>query len=650
MATDGQPASRPDPNDPAGMRPQIRGISASRLGVLAMVAGALLAAIATGFTFRAIREQADAQQLVAHTLAAREQIAEMLASVRGADTGIRVFLLTHDDALLEPHRATVDAIPRLTSLVEAMVADNPSQREKLAVLRPLVARRMARFDDYLHGAEPTAEWLKTGNALMGEIERVMEAMDAEEARLLVLRTAQAHSRERLAEVLSSLGLAFSIGLAILGWWLQRLHQRRESQHMRLLYVGSTVSNRSTASREALQGCLDEICDVMGWPAAHAHVVEGGKMVSSELWHLPAGRNFAFLREAMKSVTVDPGAGLVGRVMVTRRASWFQDVATAPPEVGHQAARDALREASFRGVLALPVLAGDEVPAILEFFMERPVAPDPELLEIMSSIGVQVGRVFERELARALQEEQTKKIESLSVTDSLTGLLNRRGFVTMAAQQLKLSRRAKEACHLFFMDMDGLKRINDELGHAVGDSALQEVARALRGSFREPDLVARLGGGRVRRVRAVRERRGRERGRARPAAPERPRRRRRSAVSAEPQRRADLRGSAEQRADRRRARRSRRGHVREEEAAATRRVTRGTWLAGVARAGAPGSERWSCVLVVARRRLGLSPHDDENQPPGGKSSPPGTLTIRGQRASTPREWIPGSLPRKGGEKE
>jgi diguanylate cyclase (GGDEF)-like protein len=458
-----------------------------------MVAGAVIAAIATGFTFRAIREEADAQQWVAHTLEARQQIAELLASVRGAGTGIRVFLLTHDDALLEPYRATVDTIPRRMSTLAATTADNPTQRESIEVLRRLIARRMARFDDYLHGAEPTAEWLKAGNTLMDDIQRLTASMDAEEARLLALRTAAARSHERFAEVLSSMGLACSIGLALLGWWLQRLDLRRENQHMRLLYVGSTVSNRSTASREALQGCLDEICDVMGWPAAHAHVLEGGKLISSELWHLPAGRNFGFLREAMKGVVVEPGTGLSGRVMATRRPSWFTDVSSEPPEAAHQPVRDALREAGFRGILGLPVLAGDEVPAVLEFFTESPAAPDAEMLEIMSSIGVQVGRVFERELARAQQEEQTRKIESLSVTDELTGLHNRRGFLTMAAQQLKLSRRAKESCHLFFMDMDGLKRINDELGHGAGDAALQEVARVLRGAFREPDIVARLGG-------------------------------------------------------------------------------------------------------------------------------------------------------------
>ena len=237
-----------------------------------------------------------------------------------------------------------------------------------------------------------------------------------------------------------------------------------------------MSNRSTDSREALQGCLDGICSVMGWSGGHAHVLEAGQMVSSGLWHLPAERDYTSLRETLKNLRMGEGTGLAGRVMLTRRPSWFQDVSTEPTEEAHRGLRSAVREAGFRGVLALPVLTGDEVPAVLEFLTEsRTELPIPSCSEIMSSIGVQVGRVFERESARARQEDQTRKIESLSVTDELTGLLNRRGFVSMAAQQLKVSRRAKETCHLFFMDVDGLKRINDELGHGAGDAALRDLS-------------------------------------------------------------------------------------------------------------------------------------------------------------------------------
>ena len=91
-------------------------------------------------------------------------------------------------------------------------------------------------------------------------------------------------------------------------------------------------------------------------------------------------------------------------------------------------------------------------------------------------------------------EMIETIRRLSLTDELTGLLNRRGFTTMAEQQLRTSIRTRNRLWLFFADLDGLKAINDRLGHEAGDRALCEIAQLLRmGSFREADLVARVGG-------------------------------------------------------------------------------------------------------------------------------------------------------------
>ncbi len=85
------------------------------------------------------------------------------------------------------------------------------------------------------------------------------------------------------------------------------------------------------------------------------------------------------------------------------------------------------------------------------------------------------------------------LRSISITDELTGLLNRRGFFALAQQQIKIANRTKRGFLLFYGDLDGLKTINDTLGHQVGDLALIEVAALLREVFRESDIIARLGG-------------------------------------------------------------------------------------------------------------------------------------------------------------
>jgi len=86
-----------------------------------------------------------------------------------------------------------------------------------------------------------------------------------------------------------------------------------------------------------------------------------------------------------------------------------------------------------------------------------------------------------------------ELGNLALTDELTGLCNRRGFMAIAERQLKISHRTGRGILLFFMDIDGMKQINDSFGHGEGDRALKRVAKALKMTFRDSDMIARLGG-------------------------------------------------------------------------------------------------------------------------------------------------------------
>jgi diguanylate cyclase (GGDEF)-like protein/PAS domain S-box-containing protein len=87
----------------------------------------------------------------------------------------------------------------------------------------------------------------------------------------------------------------------------------------------------------------------------------------------------------------------------------------------------------------------------------------------------------------------EKLRELSLVDDLTGLNNRRGFMLLAEQQLLAATRMKQSALLLFADLDGLKRINDTLGHPEGDRALIDTANLLKQVFRSSDILGRLGG-------------------------------------------------------------------------------------------------------------------------------------------------------------
>ncbi len=87
----------------------------------------------------------------------------------------------------------------------------------------------------------------------------------------------------------------------------------------------------------------------------------------------------------------------------------------------------------------------------------------------------------------------RELRSLALTDDLTGFYNRRAFLALATQQLRVAIRKGQGLLLFFADVDYLKEINDTYGHREGDLALVRTADALEGTFRCSDILARLSG-------------------------------------------------------------------------------------------------------------------------------------------------------------
>jgi len=101
-------------------------------------------------------------------------------------------------------------------------------------------------------------------------------------------------------------------------------------------------------------------------------------------------------------------------------------------------------------------------------------------------------VFTARQAR-LQAARVAAVSAAAMTDSLTGVLNRRGFIDAAERELARARRYGRPFVLAFIDVRGLKTVNDTEGHLAGDELLRQVAGLLKDSARADDVVGRLGG-------------------------------------------------------------------------------------------------------------------------------------------------------------
>ena len=174
---------------------------------------------------------------------------------------------------------------------------------------------------------------------------------------------------------------------------------RKTTFVHLLQRVAVAANEASSLDDAFRTCLREICTSLDWSAAHVYLPDAnarGDLVATDLWHLDDTNRFAALREAMLNARLAPGVGLAGRVLRSQKPEWIADLARHADWSGIPALSKAPSGTfSIRAAAAFPVLLGNEVVAVLEFFSERPSEADPRLLEVLSHVGTQLGRVEER---------------------------------------------------------------------------------------------------------------------------------------------------------------------------------------------------------------------------------------------------------------
>lgn len=127
------------------------------------------------------------------------------------------------------------------------------------------------------------------------------------------------------------------------------------------------------------------------------------------------------------------------------------------------------------------------------FVEQKYSVESKEKKIYTIFGRKIEELLREFQNIKKQKEFEERLKSLSLTDELTGLYNRRGFLTLAEQQLKISERIGKRSILIYIDLDYMKWINDTFGHKEGDKYLMDFANILKRSFRKSDIIARIGG-------------------------------------------------------------------------------------------------------------------------------------------------------------
>ena len=229
--------------------------------------------------------------------------------------------------------------------------------------------------------------------------------------------------------------------------LGAISQRTES--LQLLRRTAAAANESGSIEEALKLAIDEVCEFTGWPIGHALLVgrdDPEKLVSTGLWSLGDDQRWGEFRAATEDST-QAGDGLAGVALQTGKPVFvsiddlqdepvgsviltvIQPEANAGPESveiplrGSRASRwaDWVALGLHAGV-AVPVTAGSTVVGVLEFFSDESLRPDPELLDLLLSVGTQIGRVVERQ--RSEEERLRALVDNMPASVYLRDLSGR----------------------------------------------------------------------------------------------------------------------------------------------------------------------------------------------------------------------------------
>ena len=210
----------------------------------------------------------------------------------------------------------------------------------------------------------------------------------------------------------------------------------QARRLKLIEAVAVESNLSGAVDQVLASTLHRVCEFMDWPLGHVYLREDGedgvsRLHSTKLWFIKPDFEVSAFRAESEAIAFEAGFGLPGQVMERVESVWVPNVSqdqTFPRS-------DAARACGLHAAFAFPVLIGSEVAAVFEFFLDREMAPDKDVLNTLDQIGAVLGRVIERDRAERRSEHSRCELRrAVEVAESASAAKTR--FLAVTSHEVR----------------------------------------------------------------------------------------------------------------------------------------------------------------------------------------------------------------------
>ncbi|MHC4996310.1 MAG: PAS domain-containing protein, partial [Planctomycetota bacterium] len=240
-------------------------------------------------------------------------------------------------------------------------------------------------DEALHYAEDDQAVIKSGQPLIDREERSVDPT-GEHSWLL---TSKIPLRDSDGMVTGLVGICRDIT----GRKRAEEQLARQALEARLLYHSTELAGQTDSFDEALQGCVDLVCELTGWPVGHVYVPDGetDELIPTTIWNKNQRADDAEFRAVTEETRFAKWVGLPGRIWGSGKPAWIPNVQADTNFPRAQLCQ----EIHVKGAFGFPIRIGGELLAVLEFFTDEEIQPDDGLLRIYEAVGAQIGRVMRR---------------------------------------------------------------------------------------------------------------------------------------------------------------------------------------------------------------------------------------------------------------